>query len=94
MRVFTKVEGRAIRIGGEQHTGWLPEGFAKPVPPPLREVKMTFEITDDGEGNFLLCYHSEDQSVYGDTWHQSIEEAKKVAESSFGVRPSEWKDAS
>lgn len=53
---------------------------------------MTFEITDDGGGNFLLCYHSEDQSVYGDTWHQSIEEAKEVAESEFGVQSSECKD--
>ena len=53
---------------------------------------MTFEITDDGGGNFLLVYYSEDKSVHGDRWHQSIDEAIRVAESSFGVQRDEWKD--
>jgi hypothetical protein len=92
MHVFSKVSARKVRIGGEQHSGWLPEGFATPLPTPMREVAMTFEITDDGGGNYLLIYHSEDKSVHGDTWHQSIDEAKEVAESSFHIRRDEWKD--
>ena len=53
---------------------------------------MTFEITDDGGGNFLLIYYSEDKSVHGDTWHQSIDEAKDVAQETFGIPKGEWKD--
>jgi len=53
---------------------------------------MTFEITDDGGGNFLLLYSSADKSVYGDTWHQSVEEAKEAAQSYFGIQENEWQD--
>jgi hypothetical protein len=53
---------------------------------------MTFEIGDDGGGNFLLLYCSEDKSVYGDTWHQSIHEAKEAAHSHFGIEMREWQD--
>jgi hypothetical protein len=94
MRVFSKILSRKIRIGGEQHSGWLPEGFAIPLPTPVREVNMTFEITDDGGGNFLLLYCSEDRSVHGDTWHESIEEAKRAAGSYFGIQQTEWHDES
>lgn len=54
---------------------------------------MTFAITDDGGGNFLLIYESEDKSLYGDTWHRTIDEAKEVAESAFGIRQNEWEDS-
>jgi hypothetical protein len=92
MRVFSKIASRRIKVGGEQHTGWLPEGSTTPLPTPVREVEMTFEITDDGGGNFLLLYYSVDKSVHGDTWHESIEEAKDAARSYFGVEINEWQD--
>jgi len=92
MRSFSKVGFRKIKIGGQQHSGWLPEGDATPLPTPVRDLKMRFEITDDGGSDFLLLYESEDRSVYGDTWHRSIEEAKAAAESSFGIRSQEWQD--
>jgi len=92
MPTFSTVGSRKVKIGGEQHSGWLPEGAATPLPTPKREVKMKFEITDDGGGDYLLVYESEDKSVYGDTWHRSIEEAKIAAESSFGIPKREWQD--
>ena len=92
MRVFSKVVSRKVRVGGEQNTGWLPEGDGRPLPSPIRDVNMNFEITDDGGSNFLLIYCSEDKSLCGDTWHLSIDEAKKVAERSFGIGKSEWQD--
>lgn len=84
---------RAVQIGGEQHTGWIPAGDSIPLPTPIRMVSMRFEITDDGGGNYLLLSESEDGSLYGDTWHQTIEEAQEVAETSFGVRRDEWERA-
>ena len=92
MRVYSKVETRKVKVGGDQHSGWLPDGSSTPLPTPIKEVKMTFEITDDGGGNFLLIYESEDKSLCGDTWHQSIDQAKEAAESWFGIRRNEWKD--
>jgi hypothetical protein len=92
MRTFSKIGPRRLKIGGEQHSGWLPEGFATPLPTPVREVDMTFEITDDGGGNFLLIYCSEDKSACGDTWHQSVQEAKEAAQRYFGIEMNEWED--
>ena len=92
MSIFSRIAARKMRIGGNQHSGWLPEGAATLLPTPVREVTMTFEITDDGGGNFLLVCYSEDKSVHCDTWHQSIEEAKEAARISFDVSRSEWKD--
>jgi hypothetical protein len=94
MLVFSKISSRVVRIGGEQHSGWLPEGFAIPLPTPVREINMTFEITDDGAGNFLLIYCSDDKSLHGDTWHESIEDAKQAAEQYFGILENEWPDDS
>jgi len=92
MPTFSEVPFRTVTIGGEQHTGWLPDGAATPLPTPIREVKMKLEITDDGGGNCLLIYESEDRSVSGDTWHHSIEEAKLAAHEYFGIRADEWHD--
>ncbi len=93
MPTFCKVPFRTVTIGGEQHAGWLPDGAAIPLPTPIREVMMRLEITDDGGGNFLLIFESEDRSVYGDTWHQSIEEAKRAAKEYFGIDADEWRDS-
>jgi hypothetical protein len=34
---------------------------------------------------------SEDQALYGDTWHLSEEDAEQAAEEAYGIRPEEWK---
>lgn len=92
MTVYSRIPSRLVTIGGEQHSGWLPLGAAIPLPLPVRQLNMSFEITDDGGTSFLLLVASEDHSVYGDTWHASIEDAKAAAESYFGIRPEEWQD--
>jgi len=93
MRVCCTVTFPPVHIGGDQHSGWLPADASTPLATPTREVRMRFEITDEGEGNFLLISESEDQSIYSDNWHETMEEAKSVAAESFGISQESWVEA-
>lgn len=89
MKVVKFIHGRPLRIGGEEHTGWLPPGAAKPLPTPVRDVLLDVEIRFDGSG-YLLCYWSTDGTVFGDTWHESVSDAENAATDYFGIDGSEW----
>ena len=90
--VVKRVVGLPIRIGGEEHTGWLPPGAATPLPTPIRDVVLDIEIQYDGDG-YLLCYEAREGGFSGDTWHESLEDAELAAAESFGVQPSQWRAA-
>ena len=92
MSPLKRVVELRVRIGGQQHSGWLPAGAATPLPTPVRDVLLDIEIQDDGSG-YLLCYASRDGSAYGDTWHESVEAAEQAAAEYFGVQPSQWDPA-
>jgi hypothetical protein len=49
---------------------------------------VTLEITDS-EGGFLLIRRSL-TGFAGDTWHATLDEAKRQAEVEFGVEAAEW----
>jgi hypothetical protein len=34
-----------------------------------------FDITDDGDGHFLLVYYSMDRAYAADTWHETLSDA-------------------
>lgn len=89
--VLKKITGHRVRVGGAQHSGWLPEGAATPLPTPVREVAFDLEIQFDGSG-YLLCYASRTGDLYGDTWHETLEDAQEAAAEMFGAQPSQWKD--
>jgi hypothetical protein len=88
-QVVKRINGFLIRIGGRQHSGWLPPGAAMPLPTPSREVLMDFEIQFDGAGYLLICC-ARDRSVYADTWHISLEDAESQANYSYGVAGDQW----
>ena len=92
MMVVEMIKARPVRIGGEQHTGWLPANAAIPLPTPIREILLNIEIQNDGAG-FLLCYSSTDGTVYGDTWHESLADAESAAFDNFGIARAEWTSA-
>jgi hypothetical protein len=83
------IEGQMVRVGGTQHSGWLPETAAVPLPTPQRDVLFDLKIEFDGFG-YLLCYKSQDGKLYGDTWHETLTEAEEVAAEMFGVRSEQW----
>jgi hypothetical protein len=89
LKTMKQINGVPVRIGGDQHTGWLPAGAARPLPTPIRELLMDLEILYDGSG-YLLCYSSRNGSVHGDTWHASVLEAEQAAIEYFGIEPRQW----
>jgi hypothetical protein len=90
MKVYSQIRKRRLRVGGEQHTGWKLELASTPLHSPVRDLDFEFQIKDDGNANFLLCYSSLDGSLYGDTWHQTFAEAAEVALVEFGIQTHEW----
>ncbi|MDR7267987.1 hypothetical protein J2X20_000616 [Pelomonas saccharophila] len=54
------------------------------------ELEFRFEVTDDGDKNFLLTYQSLDGRYAADSWHETLEEALASAEGAYGVAESEW----
>jgi hypothetical protein len=89
--VVKKITGHVVRVGGTQHSGWLPEGAATPLPTPARDVAFNIEIQFDGSG-YLLCYASQAGDLHGDTWHETLEYAEEAAKDVFGVEPGQWRD--
>jgi hypothetical protein len=94
MATVERVEHFQTTIGGQPHTGWLPPRAAVPPPTPARTIELTLTIDDDGGSGFLLIFHSPDNSVRGDTWHRTIEEAREAARDSFGVPFEAWRAVS
>jgi hypothetical protein len=87
--VVKQILGHHVVIGGESHSGWLPEGATTPLPTPARDV--AFNITIEFEGSsYFLCYASEDGALANDTWHQTLEDAEQAAVENFGVRNDQW----
>ena len=89
LTVIQNVSGQMVRLGGEEHSGWLPESATAPLPTQVREVLFNLEILFDGSG-YLLCYSSQDGELCGDTWHETLREAEQAATNEFGVRAEQW----
>ena len=88
-RVVASVPSLKIRVGGNMHEGWLPLGASAPQPLAARETDLRVEVQFDGSG-YLLCYESVDGALFGDTWHATLDAAKRAAEEDFGVKPHDW----
>ncbi len=88
--VIKRLTGVSAQFGGEQHTGWLPPGAARPLPTPLRQVLLNIWIESDGGSGFLMCYEADDGSTAGDFWFASRAEAIRGAEEMLGVEASLW----
>ena len=90
MAVVKHIVDRAIQIGGEHHSGWLPPGASTPLPTPIRDLLLNLEIQFD-EGGYLFCYDSTDGSFCGDTWHETRADAEEAARLAFGIDSREWR---
>ena len=91
MKVLKRVTEHEVRVGGEQHSGWLPQDATRPLRTPVRTLLFNIEIQFDGYG-YLLCYAANDGELYGDTWHETLAEAESVAIEKFGVSNEQWLD--
>ena len=84
-----RLVGLRVRFGGEEHSGWLPAGAARPKPTTADEVTLTLEISTSDSG-FILEWWNEENRHVGDTWHESEREAMRQAELLFGATPAQW----
>ncbi|OAI54179.1 hypothetical protein AYO47_03385 [Planctomyces sp. SCGC AG-212-M04] len=90
--VIKRIKNVSYQDGGEEHTGWLPAGAAKPLPTPVRLFVLDLTI-EQVDGGCLLIYESRDDLLASDWWYDSIEQALEGAAGMFGVLPSQWQDA-
>jgi hypothetical protein len=49
------------------------------------------EISEE-DGSFFLYYLDAELNCFADTWHQTLESAKREAEIGFGIRPEGWSE--
>ena len=89
--IIKRIEHVAYQEGGEEHTGWLPAGAARPLPTPVRHFVLNLAI-ENVDGGYLLVYESQDGSLSGDWWYDSLERAMNGAAEMFGVQPTQWQD--
>lgn len=87
MQTFARVPSRIVLIAGHPNGGW---SSADEGTPGSFELEFRFEITDDGNRNFLLVYSSVDGRYSADTWHETLEDAYAAAAEEFGIDESEW----
>ena len=91
MPVMERIDAFRVTFGGEPHSGWLPPGAAVPMPTPVHEVELDLTIESEDGGGFLLIYVSRDGSVRGDTWHESVANAREQAHFWFDVPTDAWR---
>ena len=87
MQVFASIRGRQTWITGWPHSGWR---GADPNEPGAKSLPFSFDITDDGSGNYVLVSLSVDGVYKADSWHETLTEAFAAAEEIFGIHRSEW----
>jgi hypothetical protein len=63
--VVMKVVGKRVRLGGESHNGWLPEGASTPVRTPVRHAVVDVTIEHDSHGFLLICAFQEHARLMG-----------------------------
>ena len=96
-----RVEAWPFTFGGEADTGWLPPGFITPQPTPIERELLDVEI-EQTDGGYLLTWAARPSPTcrelrapkVGDTWHETIEDAKAAANASFGIKHEDWRNIS
>jgi hypothetical protein len=87
VKSYATIARRVVRILGHPNSGWSPADLDDDN---ALELEFRFEITDDGNKNFLLVYQSLDGRYAADSWHETLGEALAGAEESYGITQSEW----
>ena len=88
MGIYANIPERLTRIVGHPHSGWR---GANAEDSSDKALPFYFVITDDGNENFLLVYHSLDKVFCADSWHETLDDAFAAANKGFGIAMSEWK---
>ena len=92
MRTFASIRDRPAWLTGRPRKGrtYSPWGIGDASTPAARPMTFGFDITDDGQGRYILAFYSMDRVYCADTWHETLEDAYSSAEEDFGIRREEW----
>jgi hypothetical protein len=85
MRLRAKVN--AVLGPSTNYVGTIVDG--QPVPVTQLPNPEWLEISEEG-GAFYLYYLNADLECFADTWHQTLEGAKREALLGFGIKQEEW----
>ncbi len=93
--LLASVPGFRTLVGGEAHSGWLPEHAATPQEEPLDVLLELWAVrTNDGVSLQWTISAPSGQSIpfaaSGDYWCQNLDSAIEQAQYTWGVPPSEW----
>jgi|SRR5215475_6919605 len=91
MRVIKQVLRKEVPVGGQVHSGWLPENASEPRPIPEELAYVDVRILEDVRG-FILEFEFQNSSGANDSWHATIREAEHEAKERFGIESFEWTD--
>jgi len=91
VKVLQQVIGKSVALGGEEASGWIPSTATTPLPTPMEEAIFDVRILES-EGGFILEWQSRKGSYSNDSWHTTIEDAKREAMNQFGIEASEWQE--
>ncbi len=89
MQSIAQVKRWPHTFGGHSHEGWLPNNVATPPPTPEVPELLDLRILPEGNG-YILEWRTRSGTRQGDTWHSSLDEAKRYAEEYFGVPKDRW----
>ena len=100
--VLKQVIGLHVVFGGEEPSGWIPDGAATPKPTPKESEVVDVQIIQDKSG-FLLEWTARQSETNpepgrapksGDLWYERLEDAEEAAEQHFGITASDWSTVS
>lgn len=89
-KFVAKIKGKIVESNVRHYVGLPPELTSGKDTRQQLGTPVLLLIEDTHEGVFLFRFSSEGDEV-GDTWHQTIDEAKAQAHFEFGDHISSWK---
>jgi hypothetical protein len=91
-KIITEIKHYPFVLGGVDHTGWLPNNASIPKATAKQNIILNFEIIDIGESGYRLQWWTDDNEYGGDTWHETIEAAKRQALLWFKIKENAWQE--
>ena len=91
MRAVQQVVGKVVELSEGTSVGWLPSNAAPPQPTRPKRLLLDICILE-GDGEYILEWHSANGDFSNDSWHATIEDAKREAMDQFGIEASEWRE--
>jgi hypothetical protein len=94
MKMSPVLEAKVVRVvhGGVHRVSTIVEGKVVPLMDIPAPALVRIERIEKNNGGFLLDHVNEMGESITDTWHATVEDAKRQARHEFGIEESDWVD--